>query len=71
MPATAPWQAPLANSPAAVGLKNGGLSEMTTDIIYPASRQVDSEFQSGRQQTSKAPIAYWLPSWLLSPMIVL
>ena len=47
-PAAAPWSAPPADSPAAVGLKNGGLSEMTTDIIYPASRQIDGEFTGGR-----------------------
>ena len=37
------------SAPAAVGLKNGGLSEMTTDIIYPASRQIDGEFTGDRQ----------------------
>ena len=46
--AAAPWTAPLADSPAAVGLKNGGLSEITQDIIYPASRLQDGDFSSGR-----------------------
>ena len=45
---SAPWIAPLANSPQAVGLKNGGLSEITSDILYPASRLQDGDFQSGR-----------------------
>ena len=47
-PMSAPWIAPLANSPQAVGLKNGGLSEITSDILYPASRLQDGDFQSGR-----------------------
>ncbi len=63
-PAAAPWSAPPANSPAAVGLKNGGLSEMTTDIIYPASRQIDGEFTGGRQlefRWRSDSSRHWLP----------
>eukprot|EP01043_Picozoa_sp_COSAG02_P100908 COSAG02_NODE_36985_length_448_cov_0.644699_1_plen_34_part_10 len=30
---SAPWTAPLATDPRAVGLKNGGLREITHDII--------------------------------------
>jgi hypothetical protein len=44
---SAPWTAPTADSPAAVGLKNGGLREITTDIIYPVSRAEKGSFQSG------------------------
>ena len=46
---SAPWTAPTADSPAAVGLKNGGLREITTDIIYPVSRAERGSFQSGVQ----------------------
>ena len=63
-PAAAPWSAPPADSPAAVGLKNGGLSEMTTDIIYPASRQIDGEFTGGRQlefRWRSDSSRHWLP----------
>ena len=61
-PAAAPWSAPPADSPAAVGLKNGGLSEMTTDIIYPASRQIDGEFTSGRSLEFRSDSSrHWLP----------
>jgi len=63
-PAAAPWSAPPADSPAAVGLKNGGLSEMTTDIIYPASRQIDGEFTGGRAlefRWRSDSSRHWLP----------
>ena len=46
---SAPWQPPAANDPRAIGLKNGGLSDISTDIIYPASRLIKGDFQSGSQ----------------------
>ena len=60
----APWTAPLADSPAAVGLKNGGLSEITQDIIYPASRPIDGDFSSGRSleyRFRSDSSRHWLP----------
>ena len=60
----APWTAPLADSPAAVGLKNGGLSEITQDIIYPASRLIDGDFSSGRSlefRFRSDSSRHWLP----------
>jgi hypothetical protein len=61
---SAPWTAPTADSPAAVGLKNGGLREITTDIIYPVSRAEKGSFQSGVQQEFRwrsDSSRYWLP----------
>ena len=61
---SAPWSAPLADSPQAVGLKNGGLSEITSDIIYPASRLQDGDFQSGRSiefRFRSDSSRHWLP----------
>ena len=46
---SAPWQPPAANDPRAIGLKNGGLSDIAVDVIYPASRLVDQDFQAGSQ----------------------
>eukprot|EP01047_Picozoa_sp_COSAG01_P007610 COSAG01_NODE_291_length_19378_cov_38.136418_8_plen_220_part_00 len=48
----------------AVGLKNGGLREITTDIIYPVSRMERGSFQSGVQQEFRwrsDSSRYWLP----------
>eukprot|EP01047_Picozoa_sp_COSAG01_P026669 COSAG01_NODE_1727_length_9370_cov_10.117736_1_plen_91_part_10 len=47
---SAPWTAPLATDPRAVGLKNGGLREITHDIINVVSRAERGAFQSGVQQ---------------------
>ena len=61
---SAPWTAPTADSPAAIGLKNGGLREITTDIIYPVSRAEKGSFQSGVQQEFRwrsDSARYWLP----------
>ena len=61
---SAPWQAPTADDPRAVGLKNGGLREITTDIIYPVSRAEKGSFQSGVQQEFRwrsDSSRHWLP----------
>eukprot|EP01047_Picozoa_sp_COSAG01_P041922 COSAG01_NODE_3630_length_5848_cov_14.340929_2_plen_789_part_00 len=62
--ASAPWQPLAADDPRAIGLKNGGLSDMSSDILYPASRMVDGDFKAGstlefryRSDSSR----HWLP----------
>ena len=60
----APWQPPAADDPRAIGLKSSGLSDMSSDILYPASRMVNEDFKAGstlefrwRSDSSR----HWLP----------
>ena len=43
------FSSPEIGDPRAVGVKNGGVKEFTSDIIYPVSRITDKEFTASKQ----------------------
>ena len=43
------FSSPEIGDPRAVGVKNGGVKEFTSDIIYPVSRITDKDFTVSKQ----------------------